>query len=358
MNNKRDDVIFELIRTAVAILISVVLALVIIVFVSHEPADALKAFFIGPFTSIRRFGNIIEMMIPLIFTGLAVCVMFQASQFNMVAEGSFYIGGVMATFAAFKFNLPPVVLPIAAILFGGLFGAIGGFIPGILKAKWNASELVSSLMLNYILFYAGMYILNYYLRDPKAGITASHLLKSSAKLVILVPKTKIHFGLIIALLAVAVVYYFLYRSKHGYCLRMTGLNQQFAKYSGMNTSNIIMYSQVIGGFIAGIGGSVQLLGMYDRFTWDSLPGYGFDGIIIAILARNNPLLVPVAAFFLAYLRTGANTMAMMADVPSEVISIIQAIMIMLIAANAFLAGWRHRMIVKKSKEKLALKGDK
>ena len=203
-----------------------------------------------------------------------------------------------------------------------------------------------------------MYVLNYYLRDPKAGITASYILKPSAKLINLVPKTKIHFGLIIALAAVVIVYYFLYRSKHGYSLRMTGLNQSFAKYSGMNTTNIIMYSQVIGGFIAGVGGSVELLGMYDRFTWDSLPGYGFDGIIIAILARNNPLLVPVAAFFLAYLRTGANTMAMMADVPSEVISIIQAIMIMLIAANAFLAGWRHKMVVKKSKEKLALKGDK
>lgn len=352
MSSKKIETQFEIIRTFVAILLAMVLALIIILAVSEEPLDSITTFLIGPLTSLRRFGNVIEMAIPFIFTGLAVCVMFQANQFNMAGEGAFYIGGVAASFIAIKFIMPAGIHPIVAILFGGLIGAIVGLIPGILKIKWNANELVSSLMLNYISLYTGLYIINNILRDPNAGNTASYIFNKTSTLEKIIPGTRIHWGLIIAILSILLIYLFMYRSKWGYALRMTGLNESFARYSGINTKRVIIYSQVIGGLIAGIGGSTEILGMYQRFQWQALPGYGFDGIIVAILARMNPLFVPIAALFLAYIRIGADIMARTSDVPSEVISVIQAIIIMLIAANRFLAQWKHKKVVKASKEKL------
>ena len=125
---------------------------------------------------------------------------------------------------------------------------------------------------------------------------------------------------------------------------------RFARYAGLNTTAIIAYSQLIGGFIAGVGGSVEILGMYDRFQWQSLPGYGFDGIVVAILAKNKPHYIPIAAFFLAYLKIGADKMATSTDVTAEMVSIIQGVIIMLAAAQAFLSKWRQKALIKMQQE--------
>ncbi|MEN1759836.1 ABC transporter permease [Anoxynatronum sibiricum] len=342
--NKR--VLFETIRTLVAIGVALLLALIIIFSVSDEPGYALERFLLGPVTNLRNFGNVLEMAIPLIFTGLAISVMFMAKQFNLGAEGGFFFGAVGATALVLTFNLPPVILPVAAIIVGALAGGLGSALPAVLKARMGASELVSSLMMNFILFWLGLFIINNYFRDAMAGAMASHRFPDAAKLTRILPGTRLHFGIFIALAMVVVVYLFLYRSRWGYALRMVGLNIRFAEYSGINTKSVILYSQIIGGMIAGMGGTVELLGMYPRFTWFQLPGYGWDGVIVAIMARNNPLLVPVFAFFLAYLRIGADIMARVTDVPSEVVAIIQGVMIMLVTAERLLAGWRHRMVVK------------
>lgn len=356
MKSKGKGLLFEAIRTFVAIAIALILAVLLIMLVSDEPAEALNKFLLGPLASFKRFSNVIEMAIPFIFTGLAVCVMFQAKQFNMIAEGGFFIGGVAAAYIAIKVSLPMGIHPALAILFGGFIGGLAGLIPGLLKSKWKADEFVSSLMLNYVLLYAGLYVINYILRDENAGSMASYLFNESAKLPVMVSGTRLHFGLILAIIAIILTYLFLYRSKWGYSIRMTGLNDRFAEYSGIKTAKVIIYSQIIGGALAGIGGAVEMMGMYERFQWQALPGTGFDGILVAILAKNNPVFVPIGAIFLAYLRVGADVMSRSSDVPSEVIIVIQAIMIMLIAAQRFLAKYKHKMIVKDSKQKA--KGEK
>ncbi|KUO72532.1 MAG: ABC transporter permease [Clostridia bacterium BRH_c25] len=353
----RKEAFFEIIRTLVAILVALLLAFILVLSVSKEPWKALSSFLTGPLSTPRHFGNVVEMTIPLMFTSLAVCVMFQAKQFNLGTTGSFFIGAVAATIVAINIKLPIIIHPAAAILFGGIAGSLVGTIPAILKSRWNASELVSSLMLNYIMLFLGLFIINFYLRDVNAGAMVSYKLEQASLLPKLIPKTRIHFGLILALLMVAITYLFLYRTKWGYALRITGQNIKFAEYSGINTLAVILYSQIIGGFIAGIGGATELLGMYTRFQWQSLPGYGWDGVIVAILARNNPLYVPIAAFFLAYLRIGADIMSRMTDVQSEVVTVIQGIMIMLIAAERFLSVWRHRMIVKGAKQSISIEGE-
>jgi len=345
---KNSKLVFETVRTLLAIAIALLIAFVTILLVSNEPALALKSFLLGPLDSMRHFGNVIEMMIPLIFTGLAISLMFSAGQFNLGAEGAFFIGAVAASFAAINLTLPPFIHPAFAILTGGLAGAVFCGIPAILKVKWGASELVSSLMFNYIAFFFGLYLINYFLRDVNAGAMVSHKFSETARLAKLIPKTRIHAGLYIAGGVILIMYLYSYFTRWGYRTRLTGINGSFARYSGIKTASVIISSQVLGGFIAGAGGSVEVLGMYTRFSWQLLPGYGWDGVIVAILARMNPALVPISAFFLAYLRIGADLMARKSDVQSEFIAIVQGVVIVLIAAEGFLAHYRHKMVVKEA----------
>lgn len=341
---------FEYIRTSAVIVIALALAFLIISLVSDQPVKTIGIFLLEPLSSKGHIGNVIEMAIPLMFTGLAVSLLFRANMFNLGAEGIFYFSGVITSVLAIHLTLDGWLHPIVAIAAGSIVGALLSAIPGILKAKWNANELVTSLMFNNILFGVGLYLLNYHLRDAKAFANVSYKFEKTALLSKMIPGTRIHTGLIIVILLIIAAHLFLYKTKWGYELRMTGINREFARYSGMKTAKVIILVHLIAGFIAGMGGSVEVLGMYNRFQWTSLPGYGLDGALVAMLAKNNPISVIGSALFLAYIRIGADMMARLSDVPSEMISIIQAIIILLISAEQFLKFWKNRMLLKEAKE--------
>lgn len=305
-------------------------------------------FLFEPFASLSRIGNVIEMAIPLMFAGLAMSLLFRTGMFNLGAEGIFYFSGLVAAAIAIHASMSAALHPLVAILGGGLAGAVVSAIPGWLKKQWNVDVLVSSLMFNSILYGVGLYFLNYHLRDAKAFANVSFKFEPTAMLDRIIPGTRIHTGLIIVLLCVIAVHYLMFRTKWGYELRMTGINRSFAEYSGIKTGRVIVYVHLLAGFIAGIGGSVEVLGMYNRYQWTALPGYGFDGALVAMLAKNNPLAAIGAALFLAYIRIGADLMARMSDVPAEMISIIQAVIILLISADQFLRFWKNRMLLKEA----------
>lgn len=347
---------FDIIRTVLSIGIALAISFLIIFLTSDEPILAITKLLTGPLTSKRSFANVIEAMIPLIFTGTGVCIMFSAKQINLSGEGAFHLGGLVAAVVALKFILPAGLSPVIALLFAAIAGALFTAIPAILKIKTNSPVLVSSLMINYLALYFGNYILNYVIRDPNSG-TASYLIPEAATLVTLIPGTRIHAGIIIALLVAVAGYFFLYKTKTGYEIRLTGQNEQFAKYSGVNIIKVIVVSQLVGGAIAGLGGGVELLSpIYQRFTWATLLGYGWDAIIICTLAKKNPLYTPFAAFFLAYLRTGASAMARSTDVTLEIVQITQGIIILLVVAEQFLSGYKHKMIAKEAKAALKEEG--
>lgn len=345
--------LFDLFKMLLAIGIGLGLAVIIIFAVSKKPDLAIQYLILGPTMRTTYFANVIEMMIPLIFTGVGIAIMFSANIFNLAAEGIFFAGGVAAAFIAVLFKLPPVIHPIVAILGGALVGLLISMIPAFLKYRWNASELVSSLMINYICLYLGLFFITTFLRDPNAGSVVSFKFAGTALLSQIIPKTRIHFGLILALLVSILGAVFMYRTKWGYQIQLTGKNQNFAKYSGLSVGLIAMVSQLIGGAIAGMGGAVEVLGMYDRFSWQGLTGHGFDGVIVVIFAKKNPLLVPVAAFFLAYIRIGADLMARKSDVPTEIIVVVQALIIVLLLAEQFLAKQKQKIVFKKVMEEAA-----
>ena len=347
---------FDMFRMVFSVLIALLISFVIIFFVSDEPVTAIVTLITGPFKSKRSMGNVIESMVPLIFTGTGVCIMFSANQINLATEGGFHLGGLVAAAVALKLGLPAGLSPIVAISLAAVAGAVFCAIPALMKIKTNSPELVSSLMINYISLWLCTFLLMHILQDPSVG-SASYKLPPESELPTLIKGTNIHLGLLIALVVAVFGYVFLYKTRTGYELRLTGENENFARYSGINIVKVILISQMVGGVIAGIGGSVELLSpIYSRFSWVSLLGYGWDAIIICTLAKKNPLYTPLAALFLAYLRTGASIMARYTDVTLEIVQITQGIIILLVVAEQFLSGMKHRMIAREARASLKDEG--
>lgn len=327
---------FDLFRLFVAIGIALIITSVIIFLVSENPTKALSTLLVGPISSKRYLFNVLEMMVPLMFTGLSISLVFKSGNFSMITDASFYMGAVIASFIAIMIPLPVGIHPMVAIIIAGFIGGLIGSIPALCKVKYKANELVTSLMLNYVFFYAGLYIINKFLVDRQASNFASLKFLNSAKLSTIVSGTRLHSGFIIAIAVCILLYIFLTRTKWGYEIRIVGSNPEFARYSGINTKKCILYTSFISGFVAAMGGAIEKLGMYRRFQWSQAPTYAWDGVIISILSSNNPIFVPVAAFFLSYVRVGADIMSRQTDVQNEIVSLIQGVIILLVTAERFL----------------------
>jgi len=342
MDNKSR--LFPVVRTAAALLISFATAFLIIVCVSKTPLESFYIFAIGPFTKMRYIGNIVEYAIPVIFSGLGMAVLFQAKLVNLGGEGVFYISAAIVSFAAIFFIMPAFIHQSAIILLGAVIGMAVMSIPAFLRAKYNGSELVSSLMLNSILLGVGQYLLNTKLRDSNAGAQVSYKFVPSTAMPVIVPRTKITSGLLVALASVLIVYILLYKTKWGYMLRMSGINDEFAKYSGISTFAAVVLAHLVAGALMGMGGAVETISMHKRFEWTALPGYGFEGCMIAMLANNNPIGVIGASLFVGYLHIGADLVARLSDVPTEMIAVLQCVILLLVSAEGFLQGLRQRWI--------------
>lgn len=356
MNVKQIEKLMDVAKTAAAILLSFAATIVLICLVSSQPLATIKDFIFGPFASVRRIGNIVEMAIPILFTSCAICIMYSTGHINMGTSGCFYMGGLAASAFAFGMRMIPGLHPMVCLIAGGIMGSLIAALPAILRIKWDINEIVSSLMFNYIVVYLGTYLLRNFMLDPEAGFNASKTFEKSAMLPKIIGGTRIHFGLILAAAVVVFSYLFLKKTKWGYKIRMMGFNSRFAVYSGVGVAGVLLSSQMIGGFLAGLGGATEVLGLYTRFEWAAAPTAGFDGIMVAAIARRNPAMVPFAALFLAYVRVGADVISRTSDVPAEIVSIIQALIIMLIGAQMFLSGMRHKQIVKASERQLAKEG--
>ncbi len=341
---------FNLLRTIIAVLIGVVISVFLIYLISQDPGFSLQQFLLGPVLSRSRFSNVIEMASPIIMCGLAIAVAFQARQFNVGAEGALFLGAALGTAFAVSTRLPAILhIPLTLLVAAGV-GAFWGFLPGVLKARWRGSELVSSLMLNYVGYYFGLYLINFHFRDKNAGYLASYQLPKTAWLAQFVPNTRMHWGILLSLVFAGLMYLLLYHTTTGYEIRMTGANEKFARFGGINVFKIVVLSQLLLGLLAGIGGMTEVMGIHRRFNWQTWgqPGYGWDGVVVAIIGRNHPLLIVAASFFLAYLRVGGQVLNLMSDVPAEMVTVIQSIIILLITAEAFLAQWRYRITVRQA----------
>lgn len=319
---------------AIAVAIAMAILALSCTATGYSVPDTFRQFFLGPVESSYELGEVLLECVPLLFTGTAVCIMNRCGQFNMFVEGAFFLGafaaGVLAPMLPAGMPLIPFFCLIAAAL---VCGALG-YIPAKMKQKLGVDEFVTSLMLNYIVFWVVMFLLHEVWGDPDT-VNKTRYLEEFMKLPFLNEDIRLSSNLLIAVGVCLLGGLFLFRTKWGYTIRMTGDNPKFAEYSGLKNGRAVVYSQVIGAMIAGFGGAAFLLGSYYRFEWTALPNYGFDGFVVAIIAGNNPLYVPFASLFLAYLRVGALQTARMGSVPNELIYVIQAVIIILFGAKTF-----------------------
>ncbi|MEA3440589.1 MAG: ABC transporter permease [Chloroflexota bacterium] len=337
----------ELLRVLIAIAVALALGFIITVLVSDDPVGAYKSFLFGPLSKLNRFGDWIEESITLIFLGLAVALVFKAELFSLGQEGQMVLGALVAGVIALFVPLPGYLRIPLAIIAAMVVGFLWGLIPGYLKAHLNANEIVSTLMLNVIALKIYEWLLTYSIKPPDAGYTASATFTAEGTMPTFFPpipflgelrnlfmqQTNISIALYLMIIATVVVYYLMYHTPFGYELRMVGANIKFARYGGINTKRTIVLAMAVSGIFAGLAGAHVAGGIHRKLILNITFGLGFEGIIVAILARNNPLLIPFTGLAYGYLRAGADVMERTSDVSREMVLVIQAVIILLVTAE-------------------------
>jgi simple sugar transport system permease protein len=271
---------------------------------------------------------------PLILTGLSVALAFRVGLFNIGAEGQLYVGSLLAVIVGFSIVGVPwfVHLPLA-IGAGFVGGALWGFIPGILKARTGAHEVIVTIMLNYVAYNLIGWALRTELVQREGRSDAiSKVVEPTAALVPIVEGLRANWGIVIALGAAVVVWWLLFRSTKGFEWRAVGFNPRAARYAGMSIGWSTVTSMVIAGGLAGLAGAVVILGGSRTLSPGFSPGYGFDGIVVALVGNTRPLGVVGAAFLFGALRAGATPMQAATGTPRDLVVIIQALVILFIAA--------------------------
>ena len=337
-------------RIVMAVGAALLLGFIVTLFVSKDPVGAYRAFLLGPLTRLNRFGDWIEESITLIFVGLAIALVFKAEVFSLGAEGQLLLGALVSGSVALFVPLPGYLRIPLALLAAALVGFAWGWIPGYLKAYLDANEIVSTLMLNAIALKIYDYMLTYHIKPPNAGYTASETFSADGTLPTFFPpipgleavrqqwmsQTNITIALYIVLFAVLAVYYIMYRTPFGYELRLVGANIKFARYGGIDTKKAVVLTMAISGILAGLAGAHLSMAIHTKIIINISLGLGFEGIVVSLLARNNPLGVPFAGLAYGYLRAGADIMERSSDVSREMVLVIQAVIILLVTAERIL----------------------
>ncbi len=286
-------------------------------------------------TAIRPISETLVAATPLIFTGLAIAVSFRSGVFNIGGDGQFVLGALGATATVLLLrDLPAPVTLVAGLLAGIVFGMAWGFIPGFLKARMGAHEVITTIMLNYV----ALQIVQLALRTPfMRPATGSEPISKVIDFVrvpalIPLPGLRLHWGFIVALIAAALVSYFLFRTTKGFELRAAGLNLTAARYAGMSAGGSIILAMVVSGALAGLGGAFQVLGTVTQMSNDVNSGYGWTAIALALLGGTRPGGVVAAAILFGALNNGGHEMQIETSIPLDLLVFIQALVIMFVAA--------------------------
>ncbi len=339
----------EMLVPVLAVFTALVCGAIIIWASGASVFEAYKGLFEGMVGSKRAFSETCVASAPYMLAGLSVALGFQCGLFNIGAEGQFYLGALFAVVVGFWFEgLPAYIHLPLAVLAGMAGGALWGAIPGFLKAKLGGHEVINTIMMNYIGINLVDFVVKKVIRDPQATVDRTPYIAETAQLGKLFGADyRIHAGVLIALGAVFVVYWILYRTTLGFEIRTTGINPGAARYAGMSVGwNTVLVMTMAGG-LAGLAGAGEVLGLKHNLPAAFSSGYGYDAIAVAFLAKSSPLGVLPAAFLWGGLRNGASLMQLRTGVSIDLINVIQALVIVFVAADSIVR-WMYR-IPKKGK---------
>jgi len=321
---------------SVAAIMAVAVCSMLFVAAGASPGAAFAALLQGSFGSVRATGETMVKATPLIFTGLAACVAFRARLWNIGAEGQVFAGAMFAFWMQHNMIGFPAIVQIPTIILGGIIGgALYAGLAAILKTRFSVDEVISTVMLNYIIVYILSMLL---LRGPwsEAGGFFEQTAKVDAGAIfpVMFSGTRLHAGFLLALAAAFLVHVLLTRTPIGYEIKAAGSNIRALAVQGTNTRRLILMVMLISGALAGLAGVTEVYGVHYRLKAGAIAGYGYSGIIVAILGQLHPLGVVIASVLFGALLNGATLMQIKTGVPSALIYAIQAILLLF-----FLAGW-------------------
>jgi ABC-type uncharacterized transport system permease subunit len=314
------------------IAIGLLIGAVLIMIAGADPIQSYKTMFQGAFGGQRQITETLLKTGPLLLIGLGLSVAFRARVWNIGGEGQYFMGALFGGVIALYFPHWPRPLLLAAMLAAGLVGgAFWAFIPALLKIRARMNEIISTLMLNYIAILFVTYLARGPLQEPGGYLPVSAQIDPAARLP-LIAGTRLHVGLILVALLVPVIYVLLWKTPLGFRLRAVGSRASVARYAGFSVERAILLALLVSGALAGLAGIIEVSTLYFRLKPGISGGYGFSGVLVALLGRMNPFGVAIAALFFAALIVGAQTMHVLAGLPPELASAIQAIVVLSVLA--------------------------
>lgn len=323
-----------LISLSLSIIISLLMGGVIMLINGKSPIVGYGALLDGAFGSKFKIANTLAKTAPLVMTGLATAIAFNSGISNIGGEGQLYLGAFAAALSGIYLSfLPKPISIIAVILIAGIVGGLYAFIPGILKVKFKVNEVVTTIMFNTIAILFTSYLVNNPFATSDSKMSGTDIIASSFQLDKLVSLTTLNSSIYYVALIVILMYYLMNKTSNGYEFKMVGQNGLFAKYGGVKSGKTMMIAMVISGAICGITGAFEVIGVHYRFLEKISPELAFDGMLVALVVKNNPIGIVAMGLFFAAMKTGSIYMETATGIPSELVKVIQAVIILFIAGE-------------------------
>ena len=305
---------------------------ILILLAGANVREVYGAMFHGAFGGKRQLTETILKATPLLMVGLGLTVAFRARVWNIGGEGQYYMGALFGGVIALSFpGLPRPVLLATMLMAGALGGMLWALLAAYLKVKWNVNIIISTLLLNYIAIFFVLYMARGPLQDPNGYLPESAQFVPAARMPTFFG-TRIHLGVLIALVLVPLVYALLWYTPLGFRLRAVGSRASVARYAGYSVERAILFVMAFSGALIGLAGIIEVSSLHTRLKGDISGGYGFTGILVALLGRMNPVGVLISAFLFAALMIGAESMHVVSGLPSALADAIQAIIVLSVLA--------------------------
>ena len=343
----KNKVAFALVRIIAVLLLSTTL----VVFSGANPIEAVQTFFFGVFGTAHGFAEVFVRATPLMLLGLGVAITFRAGFLNLGAEGQLYMGALASTAAALLLpeSLGILRLPLAvaaAFLAGGLWVLI----PAWMKSRLGISETVNTIMFNYIAIMIVGICVRGILQEEGSSLPQSAQIPDQLTLPLLLNPTRLHGGTILAVLAVVILWFLLYKTTLGLEMQMVGFSKRAAQCTGLSVSKSLLLSALIGGGLAGLAGFNEVFGVQHRLLEGVSGGNGYTAILVALLAFNHPIRVMLVSIGLAALQVGAATMQRTLGIPSSIVSIIIGFIVLMILCSSLPQIWSELHVSRQKKE--------